>query len=105
MSPTERGNEVCTHLKAQGCNPAWMEATDERVAIGFELISKHPSWTKAVSVDAATLSPETVHIVLNEWKRKVKKEIHIGLPSAIVQHMIAAHGLPTVWNALKEHHA
>lgn len=101
MSPVERGNQICTALKHMGQKPVWMEATDDQIAIGFELISDHPTWTKATHADAIFGTPGVFIELMNEWRDKVRRDIAIGIPSPVVSHMIAAHGMAKVQKALE----
>lgn len=104
MSPHERGNELCRDIKAQGWNPVWMEAVDDGVAVGVQLLGKPLEWTKAFRLDVPTATAPAFNLVANEWKRKVKREIAVGLPSTVVRKMIEAHGLAAVLAVLEEKH-
>ena len=101
MSPYQRGDQICAQLKALGQKPVWMDATDNQIAIGFELISEHPSWTKATHADAVFSTPGVFIELMNEWRAKVRADIALNMPSSIVKHMIASHGMAKVMKVLE----
>ena len=55
-------------------------------------------------IDVPTATAPAFNLVANEWKRKVKREIAVGLPSTVVRKMIEAHGLAAVLAVLEEKH-
>lgn len=102
MSPIDRGNQICADLKRLGQKPVWVEATDDQIAIGFEIISQQPTWTKATHADAVFGTPGVFIELMNEWKRKVRADIVLNMPSPVVKHMIASHGIEKVQKALED---
>ena len=101
MSPHERGEQICQALKLGGQKPVWMECTDDQIANGFELISEHPTWTKATHADAIFATPLVFNAIMNEWRDKVRRDIAIGTPSEVVAHMIRCHGMDKVQKVLE----
>lgn len=103
MSETlAKAHQIVDGLKALGERPVWCEVIDDgrRIAIGFEIISKSPGWTKALHYEAAHATPQAVQQALNDWRKDKQKQIAIGLPSGTVQGAIRTWGLPAVWSAL-----
>lgn len=97
------GEAICTHLKQIGLLPVWMETdAGDRIAIGFEFISDHPTWTKAFSYDAIHATPDAFITLINEWKNKVRRDIVEGTPSTVVRNLIEAHGAVAVLDAVED---
>lgn len=103
MEPKPKGEAICAALKTRGLSPVWMEAeTGDRIAIGFEFVSAHPTWTKAFSYDAVHATPNAFIALINEWKNRVRKDIVSNQPSPVVRSLIANHGLHVVLDALED---
>lgn len=100
MSLQAKGNAICADLKAKGYKPVWMEPTDDRIAIGFEIIDQSPTWTKAFDCDGAVADSPAFVLLMTQWKLKVRKDIAIGMPSEVVSKMIHQHGMDMVQRAL-----
>jgi hypothetical protein len=101
MSLQAKGDTICTDLKAKGYKPVWMEPTDDRIAIGFEIIDQSPTWTKAFDCDGAVADSPAFIMLMNQWKLKVQREIAVGLPSQVVMTMLQQHGREAVLAALE----
>ena len=105
MSETlAKAHQIVDGLKTLGERPVWCEVIDDgrRIAIGFEIISKSPGWTKALHYEAAHATPQAVQQAINEWRKEKQKQIAIGLPSGVVQNAIRHFGIQAVWKALTE---
>lgn len=104
MSETlAKAHQIVDGLKALGERPSWCEVIDDgrRIVIGFEIVSKPPTWTKALHYDATHATPQLIQKALNDWREEKQKQIAIGLPSGAVQAAISTWGLPAVWKALQ----
>lgn len=102
LADRAKGDAICTRLKELGLKPVWLEAVADQIVIGFEFISSHPTWTKAVRVDTNSATPDAFVRLVNEWKNKVRKDIYTNAPSTVVRNLIAAHGLHAVLDAMEE---
>lgn len=102
LADRAKADAICTRLKAIGLKPVWMEVVAEQIAIGFEFISAHPTWTKAVRFDAVHATPDAFVGLVNEWKNKVRRDIVQGTPSTVVRNLIAAHGMMAVLDAMED---
>lgn len=95
-----KGDTICADLKALGHKPVWMQPTEDRIAIGFELISEHPTWTKAFDCEGVAADAKAFVLLMAPWKAQVRKDIAIGMASPVVRQMIQQHGIVAVMKAL-----
>lgn len=97
-----KGEGICSRLKAFGLKPVWLEAAAGRIAIGFEFLTDAPTWTRAFYVDADKATPEAFIREINAWKNEVRRAIVAGKPSAVVKGAIERHGMGAVLDAMDD---
>lgn len=98
-----KGEEICAEMKRRGHRPVWLQVVGDGdwIVLGLEIVSAEPGWTKAIKIDAKDADPNSFERVFDEWRAKVRADLHEGRPSKVVKEAIQRFGSELVEIALR----
>lgn len=102
MSLKDRANSIARELKHY--RPVTAEPVDfgDRMIFVFDIIPHETlPWTKGVEIESVTASAETVSMLMEDWKKKIRSDLMMNRPSPPVVRAIEVHGLAAVKAAVK----
>jgi len=101
MTPQEKADSVARDIGSPRLIAATPVDFGDRIIFVFDIISHETlPWTKGVEVEAVTASRDSVLLLMNDWKAKVRDDINHNRPSPAVQKAIQVHGMKAVRKAL-----
>lgn len=100
-----KANTIAAGLKAKGYNVVWAEETADQVALAIDFIgNKELPWVRAFHLDSAGCDVPTFVAEVEDWKKSVRKGLHLSMASPTVQAVVAHYGLEETYHALRERH-
>lgn len=103
LTAKRKGRGICDELRRRGHDVVGLQVQDEgrSIMIAVDILPGEDPWWKAVSLPADSADPGTFERAFDEWRAKVRVDLHEGAPTRVVQAAIRRFGRAAVDKALK----